>query len=208
MPDLQSNAGYADEAPELLIRYEAMRFTDVHAHVLAFLPSSPSTILDIGAGTGRDAAHFASQGHQVVAVEPTAEMRQGAIALHHSLDIDWLDDRLPELNHLLARSQTFDVVMLNAVWMHFDKPQREASMRSINQLLHVGSRVFIKLRHGDVPQGRIMYEVSGEETLQLAARFGMEKIHHVSRRPFNSAVGDAGVTWTDLVLEKKQASSS
>jgi protein-L-isoaspartate O-methyltransferase len=37
-------------------------------------------VLDIGSGTGRDAAGLAAMGHSVVAVEPTAELRIGAAA--------------------------------------------------------------------------------------------------------------------------------
>jgi protein-L-isoaspartate O-methyltransferase len=62
------------------------------------IPASPGRILDIGSGTGRDAAWFASQDHRVVAIEPTNEMRIPAMALHPSPRIEWLDDSLPDLN--------------------------------------------------------------------------------------------------------------
>ena len=92
------------------------------------IPSVPARILDIGAGTGRDAAGFAAMGHSVTAVEPTAELRHAAMALHASARIEWLDDSLPDLALLHARSDTFDVVMLTAVWMHLDERQRQRAM--------------------------------------------------------------------------------
>ena len=47
---------YADEAPELLKRYESISFADAQAPVLQLIPPAPGRALDIGAGTGRDAA--------------------------------------------------------------------------------------------------------------------------------------------------------
>lgn len=68
---ISGTENYADEAPELLKRYESISFADAHAPVLQLIPPAPCHALDIGAGTGRDAAGLAALGHSVVAVEPT-----------------------------------------------------------------------------------------------------------------------------------------
>src|SRR5450755_4779746 len=112
--------GYADEAEDLFKRYEGIPAADAHRAARHLIPAAPCRVLDIGAGTGRDAAWFASQGHRVVAVEPTDALRIPAMALHPSPDIDWLDDSLPSLAVLRARGAKFDLVMLTAVWMHLD----------------------------------------------------------------------------------------
>ena len=106
---------YAEEAPELLERYESISFADAHRLVMHLIPTAPSRVLDIGAGTGRDAAGFAALGHSVVAVEPTEELRRGAMLLHPSPMIEWLDNSLPDLAAIRARGDKFDVVMLTAV---------------------------------------------------------------------------------------------
>jgi hypothetical protein len=54
--------GYADEAEELFTRYEAIPAAENHRHVLHLMPKAPSRVLDVGSGTGRDAAWFASLG--------------------------------------------------------------------------------------------------------------------------------------------------
>ena len=89
--------GYAEEAEALFKRYESIPAADAHRAVLHLIPAMPVRVLDIGSGTGRDAAWFASRGHSVVAVEPTDAMRLPAMALHPSPRIDWLDDSLPDL---------------------------------------------------------------------------------------------------------------
>lgn len=76
--------GYSDEVDALVQQYESISFTDVHAPIMHLVPHSPARVLDIGAGTGRDAAGFAALGHSVTAVEPTAELLIRAIELHAS----------------------------------------------------------------------------------------------------------------------------
>src|SRR4051812_27653686 len=100
--------GYAEEAPALFERYEGLRFSQTHAPVLHLLPIAPARILEIGAGTGRDAAHFASLGHQVVAVEPTFPLLEFATERHAAAPVVWLHDGLPELATVLPRRETYD----------------------------------------------------------------------------------------------------
>ena len=130
--------GYANEADALIKQYESISFADVHGKVLHLFPDAPGRILDIGSGTGRDAAGFAAMGHQVVAVEPTSELRTRAKLLHPSPLIEWLDDNLPELSLLTARGETFDVVMMTAVWMHLDERQRRTAMPRVASLVRAG----------------------------------------------------------------------
>src|SRR5580704_10694535 len=148
---------YAEEAPDLLKRYESISFAETHRSVMHLIPNEPCRVLDIGAGTGRDAAGFVAMGHRVVAVEPTEEMRRGAMALHPSPLIEWLDDSLPDLATVLARGEEFDVVMLTAVWMHLDAQQRRQAMPSVAALVRTGGAVIMLIRHGPVPAGRRMF---------------------------------------------------
>ena len=95
------------------------------------IPVIPSRILDIGAGSGKDAADFAAQGHTVLA---------GAITRHAHPAIAWLDDGLPDLAAVRARGETFDRILLSAVWMHLDSTQRRRAMPNVATLLaKVGS---------------------------------------------------------------------
>ena len=85
---------YAEDAPELLKRYESLSFADHHRSVIHLIPTTPGRVLDIGAGTRRYAAGFVALGHTVVAVEPTEELRCGAMTLHPSPKIEWINDSL------------------------------------------------------------------------------------------------------------------
>jgi SAM-dependent methyltransferase len=190
---------YAEEAPDLLKRYESISFAETHRSVMHLIPNEPCRVLDIGAGTGRDAAGFAAMGHRVVAVEPTEAMRRGAMALHPSPLIEWLDDSLPDLATVLARGEQFDAVMLTAVWMHLDAQQRREAMPNVAALARNGGVMIMTLRHGPVPPGRRMFEVSAEETIGLAQPLGLRCVQN---RQAESSLRQPGVSWTRLAFRK------
>ncbi len=194
--------GYAEEAEELFRVYESFSAADAHRAVLHLIPTSPGCILDIGSGTGRDAAWFASMGHRVVAVEPTDAMRIPAMALHPSPQIEWLNDCLPDLALLRARGERFDVVMLSAVWMHLDAEQRGQALPNVAALVRPGGVVIMKIRHGPVPEGRRMFEVSADETIQLAQTHGLHPVLNLWTESRQESNRLAGITWTNLAFVK------
>jgi len=96
-------------AEALAPRYEALRAAEVYVWLERFLPPAPSLVVDVGAGTGRDAAWLTSLGHQVLAVEPSGAMRRQGQHLHPDDRIRWLDDRLPALATTLRLGLAADV---------------------------------------------------------------------------------------------------
>lgn len=101
------------DAAALAVQYESIRFADVQREVLHLFPAPPARVLDIGAGTRRDAAALAQLGYAVVAV---------------------------------------------------DALEREEAMAAVAELVGEGGRVSLSLRHGPVPEGRRMFDVSAGET--------------------------------------------
>jgi protein-L-isoaspartate O-methyltransferase len=192
--------GYADEADALVRQYESLSFAEVHRHVLHLLPQPPAQVLDIGAGTGRDAAGLADLGHLVTAVEPTTALREHAQHLHPSPQIEWFDDSLPDLHSLSARGATFDVVMLTAVWMHLDAAERMRAMPLVANLLRAGGLLVLTQRHGPVPAGRRMFEVTSAETIALAEAQGLTCIQRLEGG--DSHFNRPGVTWDRLAFRR------
>jgi SAM-dependent methyltransferase len=139
----------------------------------------------------------------VLAVEPTAALRIGAMARHPSPRIEWVDDSLPELATVLRRGESFDVVMLTAVWMHLDERQRRRAMPNVANLVRPGGVLILSLRHGPVPIGRRMFEVSADETTELARTEGLGLTLKLERQ--DGMWGRPGVTWTRLAFSKPAA---
>ncbi len=192
-----STAGYAEKADKLAAQYESVTFEQVHAAILPYLPP-PGRALDIGAGTGRDAAALTSRGFAVTAVEPTAELRAHGHRLHAGKGIVWIDDMLPDLVAVTALGERFDAIFLTAVWMHFDADERSRAMANLAALAAPGGRMIMTLRHGPVPQGRHMFDVSGEETAALAADHDFSS-RFMARYP--DMLGRSDIAWTALVLD-------
>ena len=115
---------YDLHAERLFDEYEAIAFEVAHACFEDHLPKKPGMVLDVGAGSGRDAAWFAQRGHQVFAVEPAAGLRDRAASHHEHPGILWIDDRMPELHRIRSSGASFDTVWVSAVWMHLAGHQR------------------------------------------------------------------------------------
>lgn len=198
---MSTNQGYEQEAEALLEQYEAVSSEAVHADYLSLLPVKPSVVLDVGAGSGRDAAFFADQGHRVVAVEPTRSLRLGAQTIHAEKNIEWIDDLLPDLQQVKALDMRFDLIILSAVLMHLDEPQRVRTIATLASLLSPDGRIVMSLRHGPVPEGRQMYDVGREEILGLAQENGLRAHPDVSSEKLADPLGRSGVSWSKYVLE-------
>jgi SAM-dependent methyltransferase len=194
--------GYAEAAEALL--NQRLSFTDLHRPILHLIPSAPCRVVDIGSGPGHDAVSFAEMGHSVVAVESTDALRIGAMARYPSSSVEWLDDGLPDLTTLLARAQTFDLVMLSAVWMHLDAAQRLHAMPKVASLIAVSGTMVMSLRHGPVPPGRRMFEVSADETIHLAQAQGLYAVLNLRTDSVQEINRRADVTWTRLAFTKAE----
>ena len=205
MSEGRTNAGYGDAAQALAARYENIDFETLHADVLHLFPHASADVLDIGAGSGRDAAAFARRGHRVMAVEPTEGLRREGERIHRGLPIEWLDDTLPRLDAVRATGRRFDLVMLTAVWMHLDLAQRRAGMDALVALLAPRGLVVMSLRHGPVPAGRRMFDVSADETIALGAELGLVACYRGTR---NDAQLRRDVTWSVVAMAMRGTSES
>ncbi|CAB3711473.1 class I SAM-dependent methyltransferase [Paraburkholderia rhynchosiae] len=203
--NVSGTEGYAENAQSLIGQWQDISFAEHHEPIMHLVPTSPSCILDVGAGIGTDAAAFAAMGHTVVAVEPVDPLRVAGIRQHQSPRIEWLDDSLPDLAILRSRRKEFDFVMLSAVWMHLDEHERCRAIPNVSALLCDGAMLVMSLRHGPVPRGRRMFDVSAEETIQLANAHGLRTVLNAQTESFQRGNRRMGVTWSRLAFVKDAA---
>lgn len=199
MTTMNGTQGYSENAKQLADQYESVTFADIYRDMLHLLPTGTIRAADIGAGSGRDAAALARMGHHVVAVEPTEALRREGQQRHPLPNLEWLDDGLPFLPLLRARQEQFDLILLTAVWMHLDEVERAEAMVNLASLLTPGGTVMMTLRHGPVPQGRRMFDVSAEETFKLAAEHRLSRLYW-GQRP--DMLGRDDVHWGMVALQR------
>src|ERR1700761_9137060 len=108
-------AWYDAHAAAAVARYEGHDAVSLNSWFADLLPKPPAVVMDVGAGSGRDAAWLASFGYEVIAIEPSAVMRTEAALRHPSDNIRWLNDRLPDLTGLIRASLSADAILLSAV---------------------------------------------------------------------------------------------
>ncbi|MTI12955.1 methyltransferase domain-containing protein [Sansalvadorimonas verongulae] len=192
-------ACYSHKADELSEQYEALSAQDVHAQWARSLPKAPGLVLDVGAGSGRDAAWLCSLGFDVVAVEPAQGLREKGLAKYRHLPIQWIDDSLPSLKTTLALNYRFDLILVSAVFMHLHNvDDRKRAFRKLTSLLKPGGRLVITLRHGPSPKDRPMVDVASDELLALGRTHALEAIDFGHSK---DVMGREDVSWSYVMLQ-------
>jgi SAM-dependent methyltransferase len=162
--------------------------------VAALFPSR-GLALDVGAGSGRDAAWLKSLDLDVVAVEPATGFRTRASGKHEG--IRWLDDRLPSLDRVHGLAIAFDLIILSAVWQHVHPADRPRAFRKLVTLLRPGGVLALTLRSGPAPADRPMHSTSSGEIQGLARTLGMEVLKVEASE---DQQGRDAVSWTTIAL--------
>ena len=190
---------YVEAAGSMVDGYESISPEALFAPVAAFLPQAGESVVDIGAGTGRDAAWLGTRGCPVLAVEPVAAFREAGRALHPA--VAWFDDALPSLPRLAERGERFDVVMVTAVWHHVEPAHRDLAMARLRALVVPGGRLLLSARHGPAGGGMPVYAVQVDDTVRLAASHGFHLLHRQASESVQQRNRVAGVSWTWLVCQ-------
>jgi SAM-dependent methyltransferase len=176
--------------------YESVTFDDVHGALLRHLPAPPASILDIGAGTGRDARALGRLGHIVVAVEPAAAFR----ALGRGADdrIEWLDDSLPRLQKVRARGRTFDFILCSAVLMSLAADALPEGFASMAALLAPGGKLAISVRNPTPDEAPLLLHRHSYAAIRAAA--ASASLSLLDARLLDDALGRP-IAWRSFVFE-------
>ncbi len=200
---------YHDNATAFFHQYETVTTADVHRSWFAQLPFAPSgNALDIGAGSGRDARFLASRGFRVTAVEPANALREQAIAYGQQQPapkhkIEWLADQLPSLTKVVGLQQSYNLVLLSAVWMHLTTQERALALPVLASLMAPDALLVLTLRHGYFSDGRQSYPVSADEILQLIQQHHLPLTATLVTDLEPDALGRSDVLWQTVALKKE-----
>lgn len=189
---------YDTHAARVAEQYEKLSFADIHDWLIYRLPTNTGAlVLDVGTGSGRDAAWLSERGYDVVAVEPSEAMRDEARRRHPDPRIRWVNDRLPDLTSIHRLGAAFDVILVSAVWMHVPPSERARCFRKLITMLKPGGLLAVTLRLGDPDSERGIHSVNVEELHRLAREHGTY-VEYSDTSP--DALGRPNVSWAELAI--------
>ena len=142
---------YNRRAATLIPAYGSVLFEQVHGAALPYLPALPARVLDVGAGSGRDAAALSTLGFEVTAVEPAIELRKAGKQL--APRARWLADKLPRLATLTEREERFAFILCSAVLMSLKPRDLGPSLAAMARLLLPCGVLALTLRDPSASEG-------------------------------------------------------
>ena len=98
--------------------------------------------------------------------------------------------------------QRFDLICLCAVWMHLNEHERRVAMPNVASLLADAGVLLLSLRHGPIPPGRRMFEVTAEETSRLARCHGLETVLSIRTQSTLQRNRLEGVEWSRMAFAR------
>ena len=158
---------YTTNAQRLSQQYDSLSPEQVHAGWLSHLPaiqSSSNLALDLGAGSGRDAAWLASMGWDVLAVEPSSGLRDIGQKTTAKQSVRWLDDTLPQLTSIsVSYDSSFRLILASAMWMHLTPQEQVLACERLQQLAANDTVIVITWRNQANERERVFHTVDTEQ---------------------------------------------
>ena len=192
---------YNAQAGSLCQTYNKLATEDVLPGIASVLPLNRGNAVDLGCGSGRDAFRLASHYsfQSVLGVDASIEMIRNAWnANQMAAQISYIEDEMPALQRVKARSQSFDFYLMSAAWMHLDTDERKQMILLMDGLARANATAYLSLRHGPSPADRPMFDTSVEEVRDLAAGVGAKSIVLPATA---DQQGRGNVTWDYVALQ-------
>jgi SAM-dependent methyltransferase len=199
--DRQTIDWYDRNAEEVARRYESVPGGISDFFRFVFAPGD--SVLEIGSGSGRDAARLLELGVHVHAVEPSAGLRHRAAVLHPELSGRLFEGELPA-NLPPPVAGPYDGVVLSAVIMHIPDSELFDAALAVRDRLKDGGKLLLStpLERGDTPAGFDRDESGRLMILRPASqvRLLFERLGFILKSEWTSAdaAGRSDVLWVTM----------
>jgi SAM-dependent methyltransferase len=208
--DRQTIDWYDKNAEDVTRRYESVPGGISDFFRFVFAPGD--NVLEIGSGTGRDAARLLELGVYVHAVEPSAGLRHRAAVLHPELSGRLFEGELPaDLPPPLAGP--YDGVVLSAVIMHIPDSELFDAALAVRDRLKDGGKLLLStpLERGDTPAGSDRDESGRLMILRPASqvRLLFERLGFILKSEWTSgdAAGRSDVLWVTMHFQYSRSTA-
>lgn len=195
---------YNNHAESISKQYESANVSAIQKLLLEVFPKD-SNLLEIGCGSGRDAAFMLEKGYAILAIDTSKNMIKEAKKLHPKLEDSLQVATIP--SNLDIRDKSFDGVYSIATLMHLEKSKIDLSIAKIYSCLkNNGKFLFsVPLRRKDLnlenydEKGRYFTIMNQNEWLDICYSKGFEKIKVFIS---NDGLNRKDVKWLTCVLWK------
>lgn len=196
---------YDTTASRTARNYEAVDFRLLVSKVLSYAPEK-AKLLDVGCGSGRDAAFYLEQGYDVTAIDGSRAMLREAERYHPELSGRLLHHELPE--RLPFDDGAFDIVTSMAVIMHLWEVILPGVFLDIARVTRSGGILAYSVNteragldeNGNDDKGRHFTCLSSEEWEKLHVTAGLETLDSWES---DDITGRPGIRWATFVCRKR-----
>jgi SAM-dependent methyltransferase len=194
---------YEENATELSSRYETAQLDHLYMDCSNHFVSG-TKLLELGCGSGRDAAHLSLLGYDISGIDGSAELIKKALENHPELDGKLSQLILPA--QLPFADQEFDGFYSIACFMHFSQSDLNKILSEVIRVLKPDGRglVSVPARRPDVNidgldrHGRVFNVLPSEQWLAIFQQAGF-KAKAGPEQP--DGAGREGITWLNYLLE-------
>lgn len=195
---------YNRKSLDVAKRYESADVTRLHDFLVSGLKPG-GRLLELGCGSGRDAAFMTSQGFKVLATDGSAAMVEQAKRHHPELAKHTAHLKLPD--GLSNESGPYDGIYAVAVLMHLPIKEIEKTLFKIHSRLAAKGRFIFSVpaRRHDVTanefdaKGRRFTALSPDEWTKLCQKCNLRIIRTMMS---NDGLGRGAVRWMNCLAEK------
>jgi SAM-dependent methyltransferase len=195
---------YTTHVKDLVRRYESADVKDLHTLLTDSFPPG-ARLLELGCGSGRDAAFMLENGFDITASDGIQEMVDAAGACHPALAGRLRCIRLPE--DLTPALGVFDGVYAVATLMHLTRPDIQEVFSRIHRILVPDGRLFfsVPLHRDDVAtdefdaKGRRFTALTHAEWTGLCRRAGFDIL---TSTPTSDGLGRKTFAWLNCLADR------
>jgi len=202
--DRRTLAYYDGNAVEVAKRYESVDASRIHSNLLDAFPPG-SRILEVGCGSGRDAAFLLSRGYEIVATDASPSMIAEAVRLHPELEGRLIWHGLP--GPLPFNDGSFDGAFTMALLMHLSREAIALSFREVARVIRPGGRLLFSIpdhRKDTIeserdPDGRLFTTLAPDDWSILARGNGFQPISSIVDQ---DGLNRSGYSWHTFILSR------
>lgn len=195
---------YETHSAELSKRYETAEVDLLHQRLLDTFPKG-SHLLEVGCGSGREAAFLMERGYSVNCIEASGTMISRAIELHPELKGLIITCRIPE--ECPVAGKTYDGIYAIASIMHLEKQEVLSALELFYSLLVKGGKLLfsVPLSRPDLKEsgydskGRYFLLLSEKEWINIIQNTGF---YHIITSTNPDGMGRKEITWLNCIAEK------